>query len=130
MIDMAYNELLSARIANVLESKGITYEAKKMMGGICYMVNDKMCTGVIGEKIMGRIGPEAYEDALKIDGCEKSMFTKREMKGFVLINHEAYDTDEQLNHWIELCLAFNPHAKSSKKKKKKQLIGYYKKSQA
>ena len=116
---MAYNELLSARIANALESRGYEYETKKMMGGICYMVDDKMCIGVHEDKVMGRIGPDAYADALSIDGCEKMMFTKREMKGFVFVHRETYDTDEQLNHWVDLCLAYNPLAKSSKKKKKK-----------
>ena len=115
---MAFNELLSARIANALDLKGIPYEAKKMMGGICYMVDDKMCIGVHEDKVMGRIGPDAYEQALEVDGCEKMMFTKREMKGFVFIHREAYEQDHQLDHWVELCLAYNPLAKSSKKKKK------------
>jgi TfoX/Sxy family transcriptional regulator of competence genes len=116
---MAYNELLSARIANVLESKGVVYEAKKMMGGICYMVDDKMCVGVHQDRVMGRIGPHAYEDALAIDGCEKMMFTKREMKGYVFVHPQAYDHDDQLSYWVDLCLEFNPEAKSSKKRNKK-----------
>lgn len=44
---MAYNEQLEDRVSLILRDKNITFEAKKMMGGLCFMVNDKMCIGII-----------------------------------------------------------------------------------
>ena len=42
-------------------------------------------------------------------------FTGRKMKGFVFVEPEGTDLDEDLDRWVEMCLDFNPRAKSSKK---------------
>jgi len=39
------------------------------------------------------------------------------MKGFVLVEPEGIDLEEDLEYWIRLALEFNPRAKSSKNKK-------------
>ena len=114
---MAYDELLADRIGKVLQEKKVIYEAKKMMGGLCYLVDDKMCVGIVKEELMARINPDIYEEALGKKGCREMDFTKRPMKGFVFVAPESIDTDEDLEYWIQLALDFNPLAKSSKKKK-------------
>ncbi len=114
---MAYNELLEDRIDHILKDKGIVYQSKKMMGGLCYMVDDKMCVGIVKDEIMARINPDLYEEALNKPGCKEMNFTGRAMKGFVFVEGEGIDTDEGLEYWVQLCLDFNPLAKSSKKKK-------------
>jgi hypothetical protein len=43
-------------------------------------------------------------------------FTGKQMKGFVLVEPHGVDSDTNLDYWIQLCLDFNPKAKSSKKK--------------
>jgi hypothetical protein len=43
-------------------------------------------------------------------------FTGRPMKGYLFIESEGVDMDEDLDFWVEKCLDFNPKAKSSKKK--------------
>lgn len=116
---MAYNEFLADRISQFFVEKGIPFEAKKMMGGLCYMVDDKMCVGVHKEEIMARINPEIYEEALQKEGCREMNFTGRAMKGFVFISDEAIDLDQDLYYWLQLALDFNPLAKASKKRKKK-----------
>ena len=83
------------------------------------MVDDKMCVGVHTDQLMARIGPEAYDSALLRRGCRPMDFTGRPLKGFVFVDPEGIDLEEDLDYWLELCLAFNPLAKSSKKKKKK-----------
>jgi TfoX/Sxy family transcriptional regulator of competence genes len=114
---MAYDTHLAERIDNILSSKKISHVTKKMMGGLCYMVEDKMCFGIVKDQLMARIGPERYAEALKHEGVDEMNFTGRTMKGYVFVNSMAIDFDEALEYWIELCLAFNPLAKSSKKKK-------------
>ncbi len=44
-------------------------------------------------------------------------FTKKPMIGYVYVEPEGIDMDEDLEYWIQLSLDFNPQAKSSKKKK-------------
>lgn len=112
---MPYSEHLAERIVAVLRERKIRFVEKKMMGGICFMVDDKMCCGVVDEKLMARIDPDVYEEALDRPGCSEMNFTGRPMKGYVFVQDEGIDMDDDLDYWIELCLEFNPQAKSSKK---------------
>lgn len=113
---MAFDAFLAERATNYLNSKNVKFEEKKMMGGLCYMVDDKMCFGVMKDSIMARIGPDFYTSALDMKGVEKMEFTGREMKGFVTVKPESLDMETDLAYWIDACLKFNPKAKSSKSK--------------
>jgi TfoX/Sxy family transcriptional regulator of competence genes len=113
---MAYDEYLAERMRKALNDQHVIFEEKKMMGGICYLVNDKMCAGIVKNKMMARIDPEIQSEALKKKGCIEMDFTGKPMKGFVFIEPEGMDTDKDLEYWINLCLEYNPKAKSSKKK--------------
>lgn len=115
---MPYDEHLDDRIQKIFQDKHMPFEAKKMMGGICYLVDDKMCAGIVKDKLMARIDPEIYETALSKKGCTPMDFTGQTMKGFVFVEPEGIDMDKDLENWIDLCLEYNPKAKSSKKKKK------------
>ena len=114
---MAYDKYLAERIRNTLKEKGQSFEDKEMMGGICFLVDEKMCVGVIRDMLMARIGPDAYEESLTRKGCRPMDFTKKPMKGYVYVEPEGIDMDKDLSEWIQLALDFNPRAKSSKKKK-------------
>ena len=115
---MAYNEQLAERINRVLKEKNVNFTEKKMMGGLCYMVDEKMCVGIIKDNMMLRIDPEIYSEILKIEGCREMDFTKRPMKGFVYVEPLAIDMDKDLEKFIQLALDFNPKAKRSKSSKK------------
>ena len=52
---MAYNEFLSDRISQFFNEKSVPFEAKKMMGGLCFMIDNKMCVGVNKDEIMATI---------------------------------------------------------------------------
>ncbi|MDX1544502.1 MAG: TfoX/Sxy family protein [Christiangramia sp.] len=113
---MAYDEFLADRLRRVLKEKAVPYEEKNMMGGLCFMVDDKMCVGIVGDELMARIDPDIYSDALKKKGCKEMNFTGRPMKGFVFVEPDGIDTEEDLEYWVGLCLDFNPKARSSRKK--------------
>ena len=81
------------------------------------MVDDKMCFGIVGDQMMARINPEHWEECLAKEGCSEMNFTGRSLRGFVYVDPEAIDKEEDLESWIQICLDFNPLAKSSKKKK-------------
>jgi len=116
---MAYNEFLADRISHFFRDKSIPFELRKMMGGLCFMIDNKMCVGVIRDEIMARIHPDIYENSLKKEGCKEMNFTGRPMKGFVFLTGDAIDLDDDLDYWLQLALDFNPLAKASKKKQKK-----------
>jgi TfoX/Sxy family transcriptional regulator of competence genes len=112
---MAYNEQLADRIRERLADLP-KVEEKEMMGGLTFMVNDKMCIGVIKDEMMCRINPGAHEDVVEMQGCRTMDFTKRPMIGYVLIDETGMRTSKEFEYWINLALDFNTIAKSSKKK--------------
>jgi TfoX/Sxy family transcriptional regulator of competence genes len=114
---MAYNEFLADRVRQQLAEQGAAFAERKMMGGLCFMVDDKMCVGVHTDRLMARIGPDAYAAALERPGAREMDFTGRPMKGFVFVEGDGIDSDTGLAQWVELCLAYNPLAKASKKRK-------------
>jgi len=116
---MAYNEALQGMIEEVLDEKKSQYAGKKMMGGYVFMVDDKMCVGIVKDMLMARIGESFYPEAITLEGVLPMDFTGRPMKGYVFIEPDTWDNRENLEFWIEKCLAFNPLAKRSKKKSRK-----------
>src|SRR5574343_1004818 len=113
---MAFDELLANRLReNLMFQKHI--EEKHMFGGVCFMLNDKMCIGVVKEELMCRIDPELEYVVLEKHGCRPMDFTGKKMKGYVYVNQEALKSEEEFNYWVQLCIDFNPIAKVSKKKK-------------
>lgn len=115
---MAYNEHLAERIRQRLKHlPGI--EEKKMMGGLAFMYNDKMCVGIIKDELMCRIDRSFHEKAVELPGCRTMDFTGRPMTGYVLIDESGMHSDKDFDFWISLSLEFNKHAKSSKNKGRK-----------
>ena len=112
---MAYDEKLANRIRELLLNKR-SVEEKKMMGGLTFMVNNKMCVGILKDDLMARIDPEVYESALERRGCREMDFTGRPMKGFAFIDPEGTKSKKDLEYWIKLALDYNKRAKASKKK--------------
>jgi TfoX/Sxy family transcriptional regulator of competence genes len=112
---MAYDERLAERIRE--ELAGVRkVEEKKMMGGLTFMVNGKMCVGILKEDLMVRIDPLIYEHALLQAGCREMDFTGRPMKGFVFVSPEGTRGKKSLSYWVSLALDYNKKAKPSRKK--------------
>ena len=87
------------------------------MGGLCFMVDEKMFAGIVKNDLMARIDPEFCKEALTKKGCREMDFSKRPMQGFVFVDPEGTDLDDELDFWIQQCLDYNPRAKSGKQKK-------------
>jgi TfoX/Sxy family transcriptional regulator of competence genes len=114
---MAYNEQLADRTREIICLTHKNVEEKRMFGGLCFMVNGKMCVGVEQERLMVRLAPERYDEAMEKEGCRPMDFTGKPMKGFVFVDVDALNSKKKLTYWIELALEFNEKAKASKKKK-------------
>jgi hypothetical protein len=72
--------------------------------------------GVENDALMARIYLSIYESVLNKKGCREMDFTGKPMKGFVFVDPIGIDMDKDLEYWVQLCLDYNPKAKSSKKK--------------
>ncbi len=117
---MAYDEYLGERIRQILQTKHIDFFIKKMMGGLVFMVNEKMCCGIHIDKkygaslLMAKIGEKAYEEEIEKSVCLPMDFTGRPMKGFIFITPDGFDLDADLEYWIQKSLDYNREMYSKK----------------
>ena len=116
---MAYDEHLADRVRELLVNTE-KVEEKKMMGGLAFMVDDKMCVGVNKDDLMVRHDPELQEDLLERLGAREMDFTKRPMRGFTFVGPEGTERHADLKFWVDVALEFNPLAKRSKKRSQKK----------
>ena len=112
---MAYNEELAELLHNALAHRDDVKE-KKMFGGMAYMVDDKMCVGVVNNDLMVRINPQHNDEFLKDNEARPMDFTNRPMKGFIYVDEDGWRQPDVLDKWVQRALDFNPLAKASKKK--------------
>ena len=112
---MAYDEQLAERIRGAF-SRVRRVEEKKMMGGLTFMVNGKMCVGIIKDELMVRLDPAAHEKALERKGCHEMGMMKRKIRGFVVVKPEGLKQQKDFAYWIKTALDFNKQAKASKKR--------------
>jgi len=102
---MAFDEGLAERIRERLaRRKNIT--EKKMFGGICFLLNGNLLVGVLEDSLVVRLGPEQGEDALREPHVRVFDFTGRAMRGWVVVDSEGIEEDDQLAEWLERALAF------------------------
>jgi TfoX/Sxy family transcriptional regulator of competence genes len=115
---MAINEKLTARIREIIAEKENDVEEKKMFGGICFMVNDKMTVCAANDRMLVRLDPQVYEAALEKPGCRPMEMKGKPMNGYVYVDELELNTAKKLGYWISLALGYNKVAQASKKKKK------------
>jgi len=116
---MSYNTALSLRIEKLLVQLNVNFTEKKMFGGNAFMINEKMCIGIVGDELMLRVLDEEYETLLEKNYVRPMDFTGRIMKGFVYIEEQALKTDNDLFQWIQYGLDFAERGIVKSKKKKK-----------
>lgn len=102
---MAYDEGLAERLRDILRDQD-DVEERKMFGGLCFMVSKHMCCGIVGEKLMARVGPGNYEQCLSKKDVKKMDFTGKPMKGMVYVEPDGIVEDEDLAYWVHICLQF------------------------
>ena len=110
---MPYNERLAERIRAVLaKHAGIT--ERKMFGGIAFMIDGKMCVGIVGDDLMVRTGAERYADALARPNARPMDFTGRVSRGMVYVSPAGVTRGPALERWIDMGLAAAAEATPSK----------------
>src|SRR5579871_1583986 len=96
---MAFSEELAERIRQQLARRK-NVEEKKMFGGVGFLLNGNMLVGVWKDSLIVRLGPDNYDDALLEPHVREFDITGRPMKGWVLVESEGVEDDEQLAGWI------------------------------
>ena len=116
---MAYSEELAIRIRAALADREDIVE-KRMFGGIAFMVGGSMACGIVGDDLMARVGPDAYEAALARPHARIMDFTGRPLRGFVLVSARGIRTAAALKTWVEAAATFATSLPRTKKSGKKR----------
>ena len=105
---MPYSETIALRIRLSLAGHAVT--EKRMMGGLCFMVQGHMCVGLdqkdSADRLMVRVGSTAHEAALRLKHAIPMDFTGRPMKGFVFVAAAGISSQRALTVWVKRGLAF------------------------
>ena len=102
---MGYDEGLAERIRGALDERPGVSE-KRMFGGIAFLVNGHMRVGIVQDKLMVRVGPQSYDRLLRERHARRMDFTGRPMKGFVYVVADGYETDADLERWVNLGVGY------------------------
>jgi TfoX/Sxy family transcriptional regulator of competence genes len=102
---MAYDEGLAYRVRECLQDRP-DVEERRMFGGLCFMVRDHMCCGILGDMLMGRVGPRRYQECQAKPYAREMDFTGRSLKGMVYVLPEGISEDASLSAWVSICTEF------------------------
>ena len=102
---MAYDEGAAHRLSEVFENIAFS-STKKMFGSLGFMVHGHMACGIINDQLMVRVGKAQYEVVLKEPFVKEMDFTGRALTGFIYVEPEGFESDEELEGWVSLSLAY------------------------
>ena len=96
---MPYNEEIDDRIRKIV-SRWKNTDAKKMFGGVCYLLSGNMVCGVYKDYLILRLGEKKSTEALKQSYTKSFDITGKPMKGWVMVEARGFKTDEILKSWL------------------------------
>ena len=102
---MAFDESLAERIRQRLARRK-NVEERKMFGGIGFLLGGHLLVGVWKDSLIARIGPDEHDAALLEPHVKEFDITGRPMKGWVLVEAEGVEGDDQLSGWIQRAVKF------------------------
>ena len=100
---MAYDEILDARITEIVADWGATKE--KMFGGTCHLLHGNMLCGVHNDHLIVRLGEKVGTAALDEPHTRPFDITGRPMKGWVMVSPAGY-AGRALNDWLDRARTF------------------------
>lgn len=115
---MAFNERLAERVRAALDGRAGISE-RKMFGGLAFLLDGKMCVGVLGDELVVRSGAERYAESLKRPHARPMDFTGRSMTGMVYVAPAGTSRGAALQRWVKLGLEAASAATPSKRRRKR-----------
>ena len=112
---MAYNERLAERVRSVLVGQAGISE-RKMFGGLAFLLDGKMCVGVLDDELVIRSGAARFAEALKSTHARPMDFTGRPMTGMVYVSSTGVTRGPALRRWIEMAIDAASAATPSKRR--------------
>jgi hypothetical protein len=102
---MPFSQSLAQRVRQILTDQHGIVE-KKMFGGLGFLLHGNLLVGIWHTSLIARIGPEQYQVALTEPNVREFDITGRPMRGWVMVEADGIDSDDQLRAWIDRSLEF------------------------
>ncbi len=103
---MAHDDKAADRVRSALANHSGVLEIR-MMGGLVFMVQGHMCCGIHDHDLMVRVGPKAYEKALREPHAKPlDIGGGRRPRAFICVEPEGYSTEQTLTDWVARGLEF------------------------
>ena len=104
---MAYSETLADEVRYALAHLPSVRE-QKMIGGLSFMVNGKMCVSVFGDDdVLLRCDPAMADEFVKKGARYAEMKGKPMSKGWLCIRSSEIKNQENFDYWIGVALDYN-----------------------
>lgn len=114
---MAYDEGIAQRIRDALGPR-TDVEERSMFGGVAFLINGNMSVGVTKESMTIRMAKEGHLQVLTEPHVRPMDFTGRPMKGWVYLDANAVDDEEEFRSWVARGVAYAESLPAKKSKKK------------
>lgn len=102
---MPYSEELSEQVKAIMGSTP-GFNMKKMFGGICFLLNGNMACGVLNDDLIVRVGPDNYEEFLKLPETKPFDITGKAMKGWIMVSGDNKKAIKNINVWVKRGMNF------------------------
>ncbi|MCJ7568020.1 MAG: TfoX/Sxy family protein [Anaerolineales bacterium] len=80
--------------------------AKEMFGGIGFMLQGNMACGVIDDRLIARVGLDAYETSLEEPNTRVSDTTGRPLRGWMIIDSPGLSLESTHHSWVQRAIDF------------------------
>ena len=103
---MVYDEELANRVREHIEhEQGLT--EKRMFGGLAFMIDGHMAVSASSKGgLLLRVDPVATDSLVREPHVGRFVMRGREMDGWLRVDPEAFNTDEELAEWIRIGVSY------------------------
>lgn len=103
---MAYDDDLADRIRSVVQDEPALSE-KRMFGGLAFLVNGNMAVAASSQGgLLLRVDPAQTESLVDHEHVRRFVMRGREMNGWLHVDVEVVDTDDELRRWVSHGLTY------------------------
>lgn len=102
---MAYSRQLADRVRSALgKQRGLA--EKKLFGGVGFLFRGNMLVCIWQQSLIVRLGPDEAAKALKNPNVREFDVTGRPMRGWIMVDPDGLERDDQLAAWLALAQEF------------------------
>jgi hypothetical protein len=103
---MAYDMEIAERLRDALSGEAGLSE-KRMFGGLAFLINGNMAVSASGRgDVLLRCNPSSSDTLTAATGVERAVMQGREMDGWLRVAPSVIATEEALEQWVGVGLAY------------------------